>query len=201
MVAGFMQLLEQKYQGKLDPAGEQYIHFAVDGAKRMQRLIEDLLAYSRVSARGRELTPTDSGQALQHALANLQMSIEQSQARITHGELPIVLADGSQLAQVFQNLIGNAIKFHGDQPPAVHVEARRDGNWWLFSVQDNGIGIAPEFGEKVFMIFQRLHAKDKYPGTGIGLAICKKIIDRHGGRIWVESALGQGATFYFTLPA
>jgi PAS domain S-box-containing protein len=204
MVTGFMGLLEKKYSGTLDATGEQYIHFAVDGANRMQRLIDDLLAYSRVGSKGGRHVATDCGQALERALANLRVSIEQSGARITRGPLPTVVADGVQLTQLFQNLVGNAIKFRANGPaangPAVDIQARLDGGYWLFSVKDNGIGIDPEFKDKVFVIFQRLHTKDKYAGTGIGLAICKKIVDGHGGRIWVESTLGQGATFYFTLP-
>jgi light-regulated signal transduction histidine kinase (bacteriophytochrome) len=201
MVTGFMQLFEQKYAGKIDAAADRYIHYAVDGAKRMKRLIEDLLAYSRVGARAREVAPVDSGEVLRGVLAGLGPSIEEGRAQVASGELPTVRADATQLGQVFQNLIGNAIKFHGDQPPKIRVEARRDGDRWVFSVADNGIGIAPEFREKVFVIFQRLHTREKYPGTGIGLAICKKIVERHGGRIWVESKAGQGSTFYFTLPA
>jgi PAS domain S-box-containing protein len=200
MVSGFMQLLEHKYRSRLDAQADQYIHYAVDGAKRMQTLIDDLLAYSRVGRRGGELVPTDSGRALLQALAGLRSTIEESAAEISHSSMPMVRADNSQLSQVFQNLIGNAIKFHGEKPPRVRVDAKRDGDQWVFSVSDNGIGIAGEFREQIFLIFQRLHTKDKYPGTGIGLAICKKIVERHGGRIWVESKPGQGSTFYFSIP-
>ena len=201
MVTGFMQLIDQKYHQQLDAAGQKYIYYAVDGAKRMQQLIVDLLAYSRVGTQGRPTAPADMAQLLQRALFNLQASIKENQAKMTWGLLPTVPVDGTQLTQVFQNLIGNAIKFHGDQPPQVHVDARRDGQYWEFTVKDNGIGIDPEYSDKIFVIFQRLHVKEKYTGTGIGLAICKKIIERHGGRIWVESQEGQGATFHFTLPA
>ncbi len=200
MVTGFVQLLQKKYGGRLDADADQYIAYAVDGAMRMQTLINDLLAYSRVGTRGGERAPTDLGATLRHALGNLHAGIEETAAEITHGELPTLLADGTQLAQLFQNLIGNALKFRGDAPPKIHVDASRKGDDWLFSVRDNGIGIDPEFRERIFLIFQRLHTRQKYPGTGIGLAVCKKIVDRHGGRIWVESQPGEGATFYFTIP-
>ncbi len=201
MVTGFMQLLNRNYGGKLDATADKYIGYAVDGAKRMQQLIEDLLAYSRVGSKARDLVPTDAGGLVQAALSNLSVAIEEAKAQITVGAMPSVLADGPQIVQVFQNLIGNAIKFRGDQPPIIDVSACRDGDMWLFAVKDNGIGFSPEFHDKVFMIFQRLHTKDKYPGTGIGLAVCKKIIERHHGQIWAESTLGHGSTFYFTLPA
>jgi PAS domain S-box-containing protein len=201
MVTGFMQLIDQKYHQQLDHVGQKYIHYAVDGAKRMQQLIVDLLAYSRVGTQAHAAAPADTAQLLQRALFNLQRSIKENQAKVTWGALPTVPVDGTQLTQVFQNLIGNAIKFHGDQPPQVHVDAWRNDKFWEFTVKDNGLGIDPEYSDKIFVIFQRLHAKEKYPGTGIGLAICKKIIERHGGKIWVESHEGQGATFHFTLPA
>jgi PAS domain S-box-containing protein len=203
MVTGFMGLFEKKYAGTLDAAGEQYIRYAVDGANRMQWLIDDLLSYSRVGSKGGKPVATDADKALERALANLHASIEESGARITSGPLPVVVADGAQLTQLFQNLVGNAIKFRTPDnggAPAIDIQARPDEDYWLFSVKDNGIGIDPEFKDRIFVIFQRLHTKDKYAGTGIGLAICKKIVDGHGGRIWVESALGQGSTFYFTLP-
>ncbi len=201
MVVGFMQLLQKKYQGRLDATAEQYIHFATDGAARMQKLIEDLLAYSRVGSKAREPEPADAEELLNKALANLSASILESRAEIERSPLPTIRADGPQMIQLFQNLVGNAIKFRGDRPPVIRIGARREGGFWIFSISDNGIGIAPEFHDKVFMIFQRLHARDKYPGTGIGLAICKKIVDRQGGRIWVESEVGGGSTFYFSIPA
>ena len=201
MVTGFMQLLEKEYRGKLDSQADEYIRYAADGAKRMQQLIDDLLAYSRVGSKARNLAPTATEQVLNEALANLRVRIGESEAEIVRGPLPTVLADGPQLVQVFQNLISNAIKFRGKDTPKISVEARRDGASWVFSVKDNGIGIEPEFQEKVFMIFKRLHTKEKYPGTGIGLAVCKKIVERHRGRIWVESGPGQGSTFCFSLPA
>ena len=166
----------------------------------MQRLINDLLAYSRVSTRGKGFEPTDCEAVLSQVLSNLQVAIEESGAAVTHDPLPVVMADDLQLAQLFQNLIANAIKFHGEEQPLVHVSAEQDGREWVFSVRDNGIGIDPQYFDRIFVIFQRLHNRDEYPGTGIGLAICKKIVDRHGGRIWVESQPGKGSTFYFTIP-
>jgi light-regulated signal transduction histidine kinase (bacteriophytochrome) len=154
-----------------------------------------------VGTKGGQLEPTGSGEALQRAVANLRTAIEERGAQVTHGELPVLRADATQLGQLFQNLVGNAIKFGGPEAPKVHVEACRDGDHWVFAVRDNGIGIDAEFAEKIFVIFQRLHTRDQYPGTGIGLAICKKIVERHGGRIWVESTPGEGSTFYFILPA
>jgi PAS domain S-box-containing protein len=200
MVTSYVQLLARRYRGKLDGDADEFIGFAVNGAARMQQLINDLLTYSRVGTRGREFEPTDCEIILGQALKNLQIIIEKKQAIVSHDPLPTVMADHVQLGQLFQNLIGNAIKFQGPEPPHVHVSESRNGNGWVFSVRDNGIGIAPEYAERIFGIFQRLHSLEKYPGTGIGLAVCKKIVEHHGGRIWVESDPGKGATFYFTLP-
>ncbi len=199
-ISGFVQLLQKKYANQLDAEADTFIEHAVDGAKRMERLIKDLLAYSRVGTRRREPVPSDASGALRQAMHNLHESIQETGAEITHGELPTVRADPSQLAQLFQNLLGNAIKFRSEAPPKIHVDARRDGDCWQFSVSDNGIGIDPKFQNEIFEVFRRLHTRGQYGGTGIGLAICKKIVDRHGGRIWVESQPGQGATFHFTLP-
>ena len=199
MVSSYVQLLARRYQGKLDQDADEFIAFAVDGATRMQRLINDLLVYSRVGTRGKKFEPVDGYQALAAALDNLQLALQENAASITHDPLPTVMADGSQLTQLFQNLIGNAIKFHGEEKPQVHVGARQQGDEWLFSVRDNGIGIAPENFERIFVIFQRLHSRGEYPGTGIGLAVCKRIVERHGGKIWLESEPGKGTTFYFTL--
>jgi light-regulated signal transduction histidine kinase (bacteriophytochrome) len=160
-----------------------------------------LLTYSRVGMRGKQIEPTDCETVLNQSLNNLKVAIEEKGAVVTHDPLPTVMADNPQLGQLFQNLIGNAIKFQGNKPLRVHVSASRNGNGWTFSVRDNGMGIAPGYAERIFVIFQRLHSREQYPGTGIGLAICKKIVERHGGRIWVESEVGKGATFYFTLPA
>jgi PAS domain S-box-containing protein len=199
MVTSYVQLLARRYKGKLDGEADEFIGFAVDGATRMQQLINDLLTYSRVGTKGREFEPIDCEIILGQAFENLQIAIEEKKAIVTHDPLPTILADNVQLGQLFQNLIGNAIKFQGPEPPHVHVSASRNENGWIFSVRDNGIGIAPEYAERIFVIFQRLHTREKYPGTGIGLAVCKKIVERHGGRIWVESQPGKGATFYFTL--
>jgi PAS domain S-box-containing protein len=202
MVTSYLQLLEQRYKGKLDQDADDFINYAVDGAARMRMLINDLLTYSRVSTHAKPFAPTDCSEILNHALSNLSVAIEESEATITFDDLPIVEADATQLTQVFQNLIGNAIKFHKpDVPPCIHISAERQEAAWRFSVRDNGIGIAPEHSKRIFLIFQRLHTRAEYPGTGIGLAVCKKIIERHGGRIWVTSKPGAESTFYFTVPA
>ena len=201
MVSSYMQLIAKRYQGKLDSDADEFIAYAVDGALRMQELINDLLAFSRAGTRGKPFQLINTEAVLNAALENLKLAIDENHARITHDPLPSVLADESQLAQVFQNLIGNAFKFHGEEPPRVHVSARKTSGFWEFSVRDNGIGIDPQFFERVFLIFQRLSTRAEHPGSGIGLAICKKIVERHGGRIWIESVPGQGATFFFTLPA
>jgi PAS domain S-box-containing protein len=200
MVASYLQLLEQRYKGRLDADADEFIAYAVDGAKRMQRLINDLLAFSRVRTKGKEFTKTDCSRVLGQAIANLQAGIEESGAVLTSDSLPIVEADETQLVQLFQNLLDNAIKFRRKEPPRIHLSAKRKGEEWLFSVIDNGIGIDPQYVERIFVIFQRLHEKGEYPGTGIGLAICKRIVDRHGGRIWVESTPEKGSTFFFTIP-
>jgi PAS domain S-box-containing protein len=200
IVSGYVQLLARRYQERLDEEADEFIGYVVNGVQRMQNLIEDLLRYARVGTRGREPEPTDAEDVLAEALGNLRASIVEAGATVTHDPLPTVRADGSQLAQLFQNLIGNAIKFRGDRDPAVHVGAERQNGGWEFSVQDNGIGIEPEYREQIFQIFQRLHGRDEYPGTGIGLAICKKIVERHGGRIWVDSKVGNGTQFRFTIP-
>jgi light-regulated signal transduction histidine kinase (bacteriophytochrome) len=200
MVASYTQLLARRYKGKLDSDADEFIRYAVDGANRMQWLINDLLAYSRVTSQDQVLEEVDCTKVLEEVLSNLQLSIGESRAVVTHDPLPTVMADGGQLGQLFQNLIANAITFHGEEPPAVHVSAERKPNEWLFSVRDNGVGLDPQYAERIFVIFQRLHDREEYPGTGIGLAICKKVVERHGGRIWVVSQVGQGATFHFTLP-
>jgi len=227
MVVSYVQLLERRYKGQLDADADDFIAYAVDGANRMQTLINDLLAYSRVGTRGKPFEPTDCEAILDRVLVNLQVAIEESSAVVTHDGLPTVMADGSQLVQLFQNLIDNGIKFRSEEPPRVHISAKHlplpqaggavlpvpsgaegnkveggrggGGSEWVFSVRDNGIGIDPEFFERIFVIFQRLHGREEYPGTGIGLAICKKIVGRHGGDIWVESQPGEGSTFFFTM--
>jgi light-regulated signal transduction histidine kinase (bacteriophytochrome) len=200
-VASYTQLLSRRYKGKLDADADEFIAFAVDGASRMQRLIQDLLAYSRVGTKGRDLLDTSSEEALERALINLRGAIEESGALITHGPLPPVLADETQLVQLFQNLVGNAIKYqHPGGVPQVHVSVTRSGeDKWMFAVKDNGLGIDPQYFEKIFGMFQRLHKREEFAGTGIGLAICKKIVERHGGNISVESQPGQGSTFFFAL--
>ncbi len=200
MVSSYVQLLARRYQGKLDADADEFIAFAVDGAKRMQSLINDLLAFSRVTTKGREFEPVETDAALKVALANLKVAIDESHANVTSDRLPVVKADSGQLAQLFQNLIGNAIKFRGKEPPRVHVSAEHRRKEWEFTVQDNGIGIEPQHMERIFVIFQRLHTAAEFPGTGIGLAICKKIAERHGGRLWATSEPGIGSAFHFTIP-
>jgi hypothetical protein len=200
MVGSYLQLLERRYKDKLDDRANEFIDYAVDGARRMQTLINDLLSYSRVSSRAQPFKPVDCNAVLNNALANLKFAIEESGVVVTHDTLPEVMADATQLSQLFQNLIGNAIKFKSEQPPQIHIGVERTGQEWRFAVRDNGIGIEPQYGDRIFIIFQRLHTRDKYPGTGIGLAICKKIVERHGGNIWIESQPQHGATFFFTIP-
>jgi light-regulated signal transduction histidine kinase (bacteriophytochrome) len=201
MVTSYTRLLARRYKGKLDADAEDFINFAIDGAARMEQLIQDLLVYSRVGIRDLFVKPTDCEVVLGQALGNLQAAIEESDAAVTHDTLPVVKGDATQLVQIFQNLIGNAIKFHGEKPPRIHISAEDKENEWVFSVQDNGIGIDPQYRERIFVIFQRLHSREEYPGNGIGLAICKKILENHAGRIWLSSQPGKGSTFYFSLPA
>jgi Bacteriophytochrome (light-regulated signal transduction histidine kinase) len=192
--------LKHELKGLLNAKTTEYIDFSIDGAKRMQSLINGLLEYSRVSTRGNIPVLTDANAALDEALARLQTSIKESNAKIAAEDLPKVYFDGVQLSQLFQNLIGNALKFRGEQAPLVRIGAIRVESGWQFSVADNGIGIEEQYARKIFLIFQRLHGREKYPGTGIGLAICKRIIERHNGKIWVGPAPGGGSTFYFTIP-
>ncbi len=199
-VSSFCQLLSKKYNDKLDQDAQEFIGFIVSGSSRMQQLINDLLSFSRVSTRGKPLELTDTSSILGQTIVNLSTMIDENSAIITNDELPTVIADSTQLVQVFQNLIGKAIKFRREDLPHIHISAHeKDGNW-VFSIKDNGIGIEQEYFDKIFVIFQRLHGKDEYSGTGIGLAICKKIIERHGGSIWVKSEAQKGSTFYFTIP-
>jgi len=200
MVSSYVELLARRYQGQLDDDADEFIAYAVDGANRMRNLINDLLLYSRAGTRGKDLEVVDGEAVLSASLANLRLAIEESGATISHDPLPTILADARQLGQVFQNLISNAIKFRSDKPPEIHISAERTGDNWCFAVRDNGIGLAPEFFDRIFVIFQRLHTKEEYPGTGIGLAVSKRIVERHGGQIWLESQPGEGTTFYFTLP-
>ena len=199
-VANFVQLLARRYQGKFDTTAEEYMTLIVDGAQRMQHMIEDLLAYARAGGQNESLTAVDWEALLTHVLKNLQGAIGKSGATITYDPLPTISGDATRLGQVLQNLIANALKFRGPAPPHIHVSAQRQEKKWVFAVRDNGIGFDPQYAEQIFAVFQRLHSRQEYPGTGIGLAICKKIVERHGGRIWVESEVGKGATFFFALP-
>ena len=200
MISSYLQLIETRYKGKLDADADDFIRYGVDGAKRMQALINDLLSFSRVGTRGAAFQEVDSAKALEAALQNLEVAVEEARANVSHGPLPSVWGDGGQLTQLFQNLVGNAIKFRSATDPDVRIEASRDGPAWAFSVKDNGIGIEPKHFDRIFIVFQRLHGRGDYPGTGIGLAISKKIVERHGGRIWVESEPGKGSAFHFTIP-
>jgi signal transduction histidine kinase len=200
MVAAYTQLLSERYRGKLDADADKYIGYAVEGALRMQTLIRDLLAYSRIGRNGIG-SHSDCNNVVEEAVLNLKASIQESAAVVTCNNLPIVATDRTQMLQLFQNLIGNAIKFRTKEAPAIRISAEPQGAVWQFAVTDNGIGIAPEYKDLIFVIFQRLNAREEYSGNGVGLAICKKIVERYGGKIWIESALGHGATFHFTLPA
>ncbi len=199
MISSYLQLIKRRYKGKLDADADEFIAYAVDGADRQQKMINALLEYSRVDSFGKLFESADCEVILERALTNLVVAINESGAVISHDSLPTVMADDTQLLQVFQNLITNAIKFRGNEPPHVHISARHNENEWIFSVRDNGIGIDPEYNKRLFNIFKRLHGRE-YPGVGLGLSICKKIVKRHGGRIWVESESGKGATFCFTIP-
>jgi signal transduction histidine kinase len=201
MVAAYTQLLAERYQGKLDSAADRYISYAVEGATRMQALLEDLLAFSRVGRNGVVPAPTDANSAVDESLKNLALALKEHNVTVTCNPLPTIFADHFQIVQLFQNLLGNAIKFRAKQNPCITISAEQKGREWLFSVFDNGIGIAEEHKDLVFKIFQRLHTRTEYSGNGVGLAICKKIVEHNGGRIWVESELGRGSNFRFTFPA
>jgi light-regulated signal transduction histidine kinase (bacteriophytochrome) len=201
MVASYTQLLAKRYKGRLDSDADEFIAFAVDGCNRMQGLIHDLLAYSRAGTNGKAFCEVSAEDALQGALTNLRITIKQSGAVVSHDSLPAIQTDETQLTQVFQNLVGNAIKYRSAELPRVHISATTNGdNEWIFSVRDNGLGIDPQYFERIFILFQRLHGRTEFEGTGIGLAICKKVVERLGGRIWVESQPEKGSTFYFALP-
>jgi signal transduction histidine kinase len=200
-VDGFAKLLEKRYKGKLDAKADEFIEYIVDGIKRMQLLIRDLLAYSQVGTKEKIFQATNCSEVLERALLNLHSAIEESGVKLTYDILPMVMADPSQLIRLFQNLIGNAIKFRGERPLKIHISAEQKRREWIFSVCDNGIGIDSKQFDRIFIVFQRLHTREKYDGTGIGLSICNKIVEHYGGRIWVESEPGRGSTFYFTIPA
>ena len=199
MVASFTQLLAKRYAGKLDAKADEYIQYTVGGARRMQQLITDLLALSRVGTGGGEFRDVPLEDVMSDVLLNLGPAIQESGAEVAADSLPTVFADRGQMTQLFQNLIGNAIKFRGAELPRVEISAVETGDEWTISVRDIGIGIAPEHSERVFQIFQRLHTRDRYPGTGIGLAVCRKIVERHSGKIWLDTSPGGGTTFHFTL--
>jgi light-regulated signal transduction histidine kinase (bacteriophytochrome) len=201
MVTSYVQLLAKRYTGKLDTTADEFIQYAVEGTMRMQRLIQGLLAYSRVGSQGRPFEPTDCSAVIDQVCTNLKVAIEETEATVASNGLPTVMADTTQVTQLFQNLIANAIKFRKPgEPPHVQLKAVRHDQEWLFSISDNGIGLHPKHANRIFALFQRLHAYAEYPGSGIGLAICKKIVERHGGHIWAESQPNDGATFFFTLP-
>jgi light-regulated signal transduction histidine kinase (bacteriophytochrome) len=201
MITSYLQLLERRYKNKLDQDATEFITYAVDGATRMKALINDLLAYSRVKTGEQDFARFDTKAALEQAIDNLQISITETKAEITYDSLPNLVGNEAQFVQLFQNLLSNAIKFHGDAAPKITIKAEQLGYVWRFSVKDNGIGIEPQYVDRIFIIFQRLHTKDQYPGTGIGLAICKKVVEHHGGRIWAESTPNAGTTFWFTIPS
>jgi chemotaxis family two-component system sensor kinase Cph1 len=200
-ISNYLQLIELRYKNRLDHNADEFIGFAVDGAVRMQRMIGDLLVYSRAGGNGKPYAPTDCNALLDKVLHDLKLKIEESGVVITRDSLPEATVDASQLAQVFQNLIANAIKYRGDKIPAVRIAAERKMNDWMFSVSDNGIGFDAAHRERIFNLFQRLHTAAEYPGSGIGLSVCKKIVERHGGKIWAESEPGKGSVFYFTIPS
>jgi signal transduction histidine kinase len=200
-IKGFLDLVIKRQKDRLDEDGKQCIEFARDGAERMRTLIGALLSYSRISTQAKTLAPCDTRAVIERVMGDLSFAIQDCGARVIWGALPVVSGDNQQLGQVFQNLVSNALKFRGAAPPVIRISAKRDGAFWQFSVADNGIGIEPRFAEQIFEVFHRLHSREEYAGSGIGLAICRKIVRRHGGKIWVESSLGRGATFHFTLPA
>jgi len=200
-IAMFLRLFEKRYKSKFDNKADELIDYMVDGIERMKILIKDLLAYSQVDTQGRTFKSTNFSVALEEAVFNLRVAIEESGVKLTYDLLPTVIADASQITRLFQNLIGNAIKYRGKDKPEIHISAEKRGDEWVFSVRDNSIGIDSQYFEKIFDVFRRLHTREEYDGTGIGLAICKKIVERHGGKIWVESETGKGSTFYFRVPA
>jgi PAS domain S-box-containing protein len=199
-ISSYLQLIQRRYRGRLDAEADEFIDFAVEGAHRLQALIEGLLAFSRAGTRDLERAPVDLGRVLTHVRRDLQVALDRAGAILTVGDLPTVNADATQMTQLFQNLVGNALKFRGEASPVISVQAVREGEAWVITVRDNGIGIAPEFHERIFGIFQRLHSMNQYPGSGIGLAICRRIVERHGGAVRVESTAGQGSAFIVTLP-
>ena len=201
MVASYTQLLARRYKGRLDEDADEFIAYAVDGTQRMKRLIEDLLLYSRAGKGGPPMHEFQSEGALQEALENLSMRLQETGAKVTQDALPVITGSEAQVVQIFQNLISNALKYRGDRVPVIHISSQKGKSEWIFSVADNGIGIDSRYFERIFQIFQRLHGREEYEGTGIGLAICQRILHQQGGRIWVDSVLGEGSTFYFSIVA
>jgi light-regulated signal transduction histidine kinase (bacteriophytochrome) len=199
-IVSYLQLLQRRYEGKLGQDADDFITFAVNGAIRIRELINAQIAYSHIGKHGRTFMPTDCSAAVDSVIGGLEPAIKEHDVMVTRSKLPSVSADANQIMQLFHHLIDNAIKFRTANSPQIHIDAHEEGDQWVFSVRDNGIGIAPQYFDRIFRIFQRLHKGEEYPGTGIGLAICKRIVERHGGRIWLESAPGEGSTFYFTLP-
>ena len=199
-ITGFLRLLSKRYKGKLDEKADEYISFTVDSVNRMDMLLKDMVELSRLGAKAQRQKPVNCNVVLEKAIHDLRSAIEESGAEITYDELPTVVANESQITRLFQNIIGNSIKFRSEEKPEIHVSVEHRDDEWVFSVRDNGIGIDPQFSKRIFVVFQRLHTRDEYEGTGIGLALCKKIVELHGGRIWVESEAGKGSTFYFSLP-
>jgi signal transduction histidine kinase len=199
-IESFAKLLSRRYKGKLDAKADEFISYIVEGVQRLQMLIKDLLEYSQIETQAKNIKPTDYSFIVEEAMNNLKTAIDESNAVVTYNKLPRIMSDPQQMISLFQNLIDNAIKFRGKKAPRVRISAERKGDEWLFTIQDNGIGIDPKNFEKIFLMFQRLHGSTDYPGTGIGLSICKKIVERHGGRIWLESETAKGSTFYFTIP-
>jgi light-regulated signal transduction histidine kinase (bacteriophytochrome) len=200
MVTLYSQLLEKRYKDSLDSDADDFIEYIVDNAKRMKYLIDDLLEYSRVTSQTREFENIDLEKVLENILSNLSILIVENNVEVNHDPLPTIFADKNQMMQVLENLITNAVKFRGEKPPKIDISAKKGNKEWIFSVKDNGIGISPKHQEQIFEVFKRLHTREEYPGTGIGLSIAQKIIERHGGRIWLESEPGKGSTFYFTIP-
>jgi light-regulated signal transduction histidine kinase (bacteriophytochrome) len=200
MVTNYLSLFERRNKDNLDPKSKEYIDFALEGGVRMRQLIDDLLSYSRVETMGKEFAPVDMQDVVTKTLTLFQLAIDESEAEIIVDPLPTVLADESQMVQLMQNLVGNAIKFHSQERPLIYISATKGQKEWTFTVKDNGIGLKMQYANKIFQVFQRLHSTSEYPGTGIGLAVAKKIVDRHEGRIWVESEEGKGAAFFFTIP-
>jgi light-regulated signal transduction histidine kinase (bacteriophytochrome) len=200
MVSSFIQLLRKRYQDELDEDANEFINYALEGVDRMRGLINDLLRLSRVETRGKSFEKVNMNSILKNVLTDLSPSITEKNATITKDPLPEIVADRTQMRKVLQNLISNALKFHGESPPNIHISGESKENKWVFSVKDNGIGIDPQYFDRIFKIFQRLHTRDEYEGTGIGLAVCKKIIQRHNGEIWVKSEKNKGSTFYFSIP-